>query len=98
MPAAISDMICFRRQHHNARKMNTTRRDLIMQCWNVIQHDLAPELCSEFGPQTLKLEEVIHTLEWVRFEEFVSAPWCVEDRPTHERSWLANAFVAKSVQ
>jgi len=77
--------------------MNATRRDLIMQRWNVIQHDLLPELRNELGTLTPKLEKVIHTLEWVRIEEFVASSWCGEGRPPHERSWLANAFVAKSV-
>ena len=77
--------------------MNATRRDLIMQRWNVVQHELLPELRNEVGPLTPKLEKVIHTLEWVRIEEFVSSSWCGEGRPPHERSWLANAFVAKSV-
>ena len=77
--------------------MNATRRDLIMQRWNVIQHDLLPELRNEVGTLTPKLEKVIHTLEWVRIEEFVSSSWCGEGRPPHERAWLANAFVAKSV-
>jgi hypothetical protein len=77
--------------------MNATRRDLIMQRWNVIQHELLPELRNDVGTLTPKLEKVIHTLEWVRIEEFVSSTWCGEGRPPHERSWLANAFVAKSV-
>lgn len=77
--------------------MNATRRDLIMQRWNVVQHELLPELRNEVGTLTPKLEKVIHTLEWVRIEEFVSSSWCGEGRPPHERSWLANAFVAKSV-
>ena len=34
--AAISGMIRFRRQHHKTRKMNTTRRDLIMQRWKTL--------------------------------------------------------------
>ncbi len=97
MQAAISGMMRFRRQHHNARKMDTTRRDLIMQRWNVIQHELLPELRNDVGTLTPKLEKVVHTLEWVRIEEFVSSSWCGEGRPPHERSWLANAFVAKSV-
>jgi hypothetical protein len=95
--AAISGMMRFRRQHHNACEMNTTRRNLILQRWNVIQHDLMPELRSELGALTPKLEKVIHTLEWVRIEEFVASSWCGEGRPPHERAWLANAFVAKSV-
>jgi hypothetical protein len=77
--------------------MNATRRDLIMQRWNVIQHELLPELRNDIGPLTPKLEKVIHILEWVRIEEFVARSWCGEGRPPHERSWLANAFVAKSV-
>jgi hypothetical protein len=77
--------------------MNPTRRDLILQRWNVIQHDLLPDLRNELGALTPKLEKVIHTLEWVRIEEFVASSWCGEGRPPHERSWLANAFVAKSV-
>ena len=77
--------------------MNTTRRDLIMQRWNVIQHELLPELKSDVGPLTPKLEKVIHILEWVRIEEHVRSSWCGEGRPPHERAWLANAFVAKSV-
>ncbi len=97
MQAAISGMMCFRRQHHNARKMDATRRDLIMQRWNVIQRELLPELRNEVGTLTPKLEKVIHTLEWVRIEEFVSSSWCGEGRPPHERAWLANAFVAKTV-
>ena len=77
--------------------MNTTRRDLIMQRWNVIQHDLLPELRNDVGTLTPKLEKVIYILEWVRIEEFVGSSWCGEGRPPHERSWLANAFVAKTV-
>ena len=87
-------MMHFRRQNHKARKMKATRRDLIMQRWNVIQHELLPELSNDVGTLTPKLEKVIHTLEWVRIEEFVSSTWCGEGRPPHERSWLANAFVA----
>jgi len=95
--AAISGMMWFRRQHHKARKMDTTRRDLIMQRWNVVQHDLLPELRDDIGILTSKLEKVIYILEWVRIEEFVHSSWCGEGRPPHERCWLANAFVAKSV-
>jgi hypothetical protein len=44
--AAISGMLRFRRQYHKARKMDATRRDLIMQRWNVVQHELIPGLKS----------------------------------------------------
>ena len=43
------------------------------------------------------MEKLINTLEWVRLEEFVPSSWCGEGRPPHERSWLANAFIAKVV-
>ena len=65
--------------------------------WIVIQHDLLPELRDQVGPLTPKLKKIIHTLEWVRIEEFTQASWCGFGRPPHERAWLANAFVAKSV-
>lgn len=77
--------------------MDATQSELILQRWNVVQHELLPELKNELGVLTPKLERVIHTLEWVRIDEFVSASWCGTGRPPHERSWLANAFVTKAV-
>jgi len=77
--------------------MNATQRDLILQRWNVIQHELLPELRNDVGTLTPKLERVIHTLEWVRIEAFVRSTWCGIGRPPSERAWLANAFVAKAV-
>jgi hypothetical protein len=50
--------------------MDTTRRDLIMQRWNVVQYELLPEIVEQTGALTPKLERVIHTLEWVHVEEF----------------------------
>lgn len=77
--------------------MNATQRERIMQRWNVIQHELMPELLHEIGALTPKLEKVIYVLEWVRIEEFTESTWCGVGRPPHERAWLANAFVAKAV-
>ncbi len=77
--------------------MDATRRELIMQRWNVIQHELLPELRNDIGTLTPKLEKVIYVLEWVRIEEFTESTWCGVGRPPHERGWLANAFVAKAV-
>lgn len=77
--------------------MDATRRELIMQRWKVIQHELLPELKNDVGALTPKLEKLIHVLEWVRIEEFTGATWCGVGRPPHERAWLANAFVAKAV-
>ncbi len=70
--------------------MNATERDLIMQRWNVIQHQLLPELRNDVGTLTPKLERVIHTLEWVRLEEFVTSTWCGIGRPPsphQDTSW-----------
>lgn len=77
--------------------MDAIRRELIMQRWDVIQHELLPELKNELGALTPKLEKVIHTLEWVRIEEFTVSTWQGVGRPPCERAWLANAFVAKAV-
>lgn len=77
--------------------MNTTQPQRIMQRWHLVQHELLPELQAQVGPLTPKLEKVIHTLEWVRIEEFTAVSWCGVGRPPFERAWLANAFVAKAV-
>lgn len=77
--------------------MNTTQRNGILQRWQVVQHELMPELRHEVGALTPKLEKVIHTLEWVRIEEFVASAWTGWGRPSHDRGMLANAYVAKAV-
>ena len=87
----------FSNQTSNAREMDANRRELILQRWNVIQHELLPELRNDVGPLTPKLEKFIHILEWVRIEEFTEFAWRGVGRPPHERAWLANAFVAKAV-
>jgi hypothetical protein len=66
--------------------MDTTQRELIMQRWNVIQHELLPELSAE-GPLTPKLEKVVHILEWVRIEEFAGSSWCGVGRRSSGRGW-----------
>lgn len=68
-----------------------------MQRWSFVQQELMPELRSEVGPLTPRLGKVIHTLEWVRIEEFVESTWCGVGRPPHDRGALASAFVAKAV-
>ena len=68
-----------------------------MQRWQTIQHELMPELRNAAGALTPKLEQVVHTLEWVRIEEFVRSTWGGCGRPEHDRGMLANAFVAKAV-
>ena len=77
--------------------MNTTQRNGIMQRWRMVQHELMPELRSEVGALTPKLGQVVHTLEWVRIEEFIGSAWGGCGRPEHDRGMLANAFVAKAV-
>lgn len=76
---------------------NTPASYKFMYRWSAVQTELIPEIRDEVGVLTPKLEKVIHTLEWVRIEEFVAASWCGTGRPPHERAWLANAFVAKAV-
>lgn len=68
-----------------------------MNRWHVVQHELLPELEVRWGYLTPKLERLIHILDWVRIEEFVKDSWCGTGRPPHERAWIANAFVAKTV-
>jgi len=77
--------------------MDAISRELIMQRWNVIQRELIPELRSDVGPLTPKLEKVTHILDWVRIEAFTGPGWCGVGRHPHERAWMANAFVAKAV-
>ena len=77
--------------------MNSTKPQMIMHRWNVIQHELIPAMREQVGTLTPRLERLIHTLEWVRIEEFTQGAWCGIGRPPRERAWLANAFVAKPV-
>lgn len=68
-----------------------------MQRWHFMQYEIIPDFGDEIGVLTPKLEKVIHTLEWVRIEEFVQSTWCGIGRPPHDRQMLASAFVAKTV-
>jgi len=68
-----------------------------MQRRRIIQHELMPELRSAVGALAPQLEQVVHTLEWVRIEEFVVSTWGGCGRPEHDRGMLAKAFVAKAV-
>ena len=78
--------------------MDTTQRTGFMQRWNIIQHELMPELRNAaVGALTPKLMQVVHTLEWVRIEELVNSSWGGCGRPEHDRGMLASAFVAKAV-
>lgn len=53
--------------------MDATRRDLILQRWNVLQHELMPELGRDCGALTPKLEKLVHILDWVRIEEWMQS-------------------------
>ena len=68
-----------------------------MQRWHVLQHDLLPELKQELGALTPRLEKLVHILDWVRIEEWSVQTWQGIGRKPHDRSALANAFVAKAV-
>jgi len=86
---AISGMMRLSKPNHDACEMIPTRRELIMQRWNVIQHDLLPEVKNDVGTLTPKLEKLIHVLEWVRIEQLTQSTWCGVGRPPHERASLA---------
>jgi hypothetical protein len=47
------------------------------------EHELIPELRNDLGVLTPKLEKLIHTLEWVRIEDFVQASGCGIGRPAN---------------
>ena len=55
-----------------------------------------PDLRSEVGPLTPRLEKVIHTLEWVRIEEFVESTWCCVGRPPHDRGYFSERVCSQS--
>lgn len=85
------------RKPPNAHAMNAIQRATILQRWTAVQNELLPQLRVELEGLTPRLERVIHTLEWVRIEEFTRSVGAEVGRPPHERAWLANAFVAKAV-
>lgn len=77
--------------------MNVNEHTSLRQRLNAVQSDLIEGLGAEMGtPMTPALERVVHTLDWVRIEDFV-ADGCGVGRPPRERFALANAFIAKAV-
>ena len=56
-----------------------------------------PELKSECGVPTPKLEKLVHILDWVRIEEWSMQSRQEIGRKPHDCSALAIAFVAKAV-
>lgn len=77
--------------------MNATERGNLWQRLKAVQSELIGGLSKEMGePMTPKLERLVHTLEWLRIEDFVADGLAV-GRPRRERFALANAFVAKAV-
>jgi len=78
-------------------KMNVNEHTSLRQRLNAVQRELIEGLGAEMGtPMTPALERVVHTLDWVRIEDFV-ADGCGVGRPPRERFALANAFIAKAV-
>lgn len=77
--------------------MHTTAPHRFLQHFNNVQRELLPFVTQEVGSLTPKLEKVIHALEWARVEDVAMKAWCGTGRPMHERTWLANAYVAKAV-
>jgi hypothetical protein len=60
--------------------MNTIPRELLLQRWHVVQHELLPGLRREIT-LTPKLERVIHTLEVARVEAFSLSRYAGTGRP-----------------
>ena len=81
----------------DTHQMHAIERERILQRWNAVQYELMPQMRAELEGLTPRLERLIHTLEWVRVEDFVECNDGEPGRPAHERAWLANAFVAKAV-
>ena len=65
--------------------------------WNSIQRSLFPQLEEALGPLTESLYKVITTLEVVRIEDHIKAPWWMLGRPQKSRVAIARALVAKAV-
>jgi len=53
-----------------------------MQNWNIIQRELIPGLRHEMGTLMPKWAKLVHILEWVRIEKFVSSSWGDCDDPS----------------
>ena len=87
----------YRVHHPYAYEMKATERDLIQQNWNVVQHELVPQLGADLGGLTPLLDRVIHGLEWVPIEEFTHLRFVDLCRPPRDRAWRANAFAGKAV-
>ena len=68
----------------------------MMQCWNVVQHDLSPKSGTEIVVKTLMLERVICALIWARVETLVLKAWQGLSRPPLARSWLVAASVGEA--
>ena len=77
--------------------MHVSEHTSLRQRLKAVQRELIEGLGSELGaPTTPVLERLVHTLDWLRVEEFVS-DGCGVGRPQRERFALANAFIAKAV-
>ena len=77
--------------------MNVNEHTSLRQRLKAVQGELIEGLGAEMGaPTSPALERLVHTLDWLRMEEFV-ADGCGVGRPQRERFALANAFIAKVV-
>lgn len=77
--------------------MNVNEHTGLRQRLKAVQRELIEGLGAEMNaPTSPALERLVHTLDWLRMEEFV-ADGCGVGRPQRERFALANAFIAKVV-
>jgi hypothetical protein len=73
--------------NHNARSMNTTRQETLMQRWHVVQHKLLPELRHEIEltPKLERVELVLGALSGRASENRR-----IRIEPEHDRALLAS--------
>jgi hypothetical protein len=79
------------------RAMHTAAPQRFHRRFNSVQKELLPFVTQDVGGLPPKLEKVIHALEWAQVEAVAMKAWCGTGRPMHERTWLANAYMAKAV-
>ncbi len=72
-------------------------REKLSQCWSAIQGNLFPWLQEELGPLSVKQQQLITVLEFVRVEEFIPSYKGFVGRPQDNRCAIARAFIAKAV-
>ncbi len=72
-------------------------REILSQWWSGIQENLFPFIEESFGQLTNKQQQLISTLEIIRFEEYIPSFGRYPGRPPASRIAIARAFIAKCI-